>query len=96
MALTYLHPLTCRHVVYLYLSPLFLPYIQLVVSPPAISSGTFVTVLRMLSTLCSACPPLAVELLTISTENNYLYTTNEHTYSLTYIRFSYSNDVLCI
>jgi hypothetical protein len=47
----------------------------LVVSPPVISSSTFVTVLRMLSTLCSACPPLAVELLKISTENNCLYTT---------------------
>ncbi|CAI7994463.1 E3 ubiquitin-protein ligase TRIP12, partial [Geodia barretti] len=45
----------------------------LVVSPPAISSGTFVTVLRMLSTLCSACPPLAVELLTINIADTLRY-----------------------
>ena len=43
------------------LSPL-----QLVVSPPVISSNTFVTVLRMMSTISSACPALAVELLKIS------------------------------
>ena len=40
--------------------------VQLVVTPPVISSNTFVTVLRMMSTLCVACPVLAVELLKIS------------------------------
>ncbi|XP_054708683.1 E3 ubiquitin-protein ligase TRIP12-like isoform X2 [Uloborus diversus] len=35
----------------------------LVVSPPAISSGTFVTVIRMLAVMCAACPELAVLLL---------------------------------
>ncbi|XP_035207810.1 E3 ubiquitin-protein ligase TRIP12-like isoform X3 [Stegodyphus dumicola] len=35
----------------------------LVVSPPAISSGTFVTVIRMLAVMCASCPELAVLLL---------------------------------
>ncbi|XP_065214939.1 E3 ubiquitin-protein ligase TRIP12 isoform X3 [Planococcus citri] len=35
----------------------------LVVSPPVISTGTFITVLRMLSTMCASCSDLAVELL---------------------------------
>uniref|UniRef100_A0A1B6I391 E3 ubiquitin-protein ligase n=1 Tax=Homalodisca liturata TaxID=320908 RepID=A0A1B6I391_9HEMI len=35
----------------------------LVVSPPVISTGTFITVLRMLSVMCSNCPQLAVILL---------------------------------
>lgn len=50
-----------------------LPHPKLVVSPPVISSSTFVTVLRMLSTLCSTCPPLAVELLKISTRHLLTY-----------------------
>lgn len=35
----------------------------LVVSPPVISTGTFVMVIRMMATLCAACPILAVDLL---------------------------------
>jgi hypothetical protein len=36
---------------------------QLVVSPPVISTGTFITVLRMLSVMCANCPDLAFTLL---------------------------------
>lgn len=48
----------------------------LVVSPPIISSGTFITVLRMLSTMCSNCSDLAVDLLnnTIADTLCYLLT----------------------
>ncbi|XP_070537941.1 E3 ubiquitin-protein ligase TRIP12-like isoform X2 [Ptychodera flava] len=35
----------------------------LVVSPPVISTGTFIMVIRMLSLMCSNCPDLAVQLL---------------------------------
>uniref|UniRef100_A0A1B6CDK3 E3 ubiquitin-protein ligase n=1 Tax=Clastoptera arizonana TaxID=38151 RepID=A0A1B6CDK3_9HEMI len=35
----------------------------LVVTPPVISTGTFITVLRMLSVMCANCPDLAVILL---------------------------------
>ncbi|PNF34561.1 E3 ubiquitin-protein ligase TRIP12 [Cryptotermes secundus] len=35
----------------------------LVVSPPVISTGTFITVLRMLSVMCASCPDLALMLL---------------------------------
>ncbi|KAF8784377.1 E3 ubiquitin-protein ligase TRIP12 like protein [Argiope bruennichi] len=35
----------------------------LVVSPPVVSSGTFVTVIRMLAVMCASCPELAVVLL---------------------------------
>ncbi|KAG8199196.1 hypothetical protein JTE90_016022 [Oedothorax gibbosus] len=35
----------------------------LVVSPPIVSSGTFVTVIRMLAVMCASCPELAVLLL---------------------------------
>lgn len=35
----------------------------LVVSPPVISTGTFIMVIRMLSVMCSNCPELAVWLL---------------------------------
>lgn len=38
----------------------------LLVSPPIISTGTFVMVVRMLATMCAACPKLAVELLKLS------------------------------
>lgn len=37
--------------------------LQLVVSPPVISTGTFITVLRMLSVMCANCPDLAFTLL---------------------------------
>ena len=40
--------------------------VQLVVSPPVISSAMFVTVLKMMSTLCATCPTLAVQLLRLS------------------------------
>jgi hypothetical protein len=33
------------------------------VSPPVISTGTFITVLRMLSVMCAHCPDLALTLL---------------------------------
>ncbi|GLG93808.1 E3 ubiquitin-protein ligase TRIP12 [Gryllus bimaculatus] len=36
---------------------------SLVLSPPVISTGTFITVLRMLSVMCSSCPDLALSLL---------------------------------
>ena len=36
---------------------------QLVVSPPVISTGTFVMVIRMLAIMCGSCPDLAVVLL---------------------------------
>ncbi|XP_067014060.2 E3 ubiquitin-protein ligase TRIP12 isoform X3 [Anabrus simplex] len=35
----------------------------LVLSPPVISTGTFITVLRMLSVMCANCPDLALSLL---------------------------------
>jgi len=35
----------------------------LVVSPPVISTGTFVMVIRMLAIMCASCPDLAVVLL---------------------------------
>ena len=42
-----------------------LPNLQqlLVITPPVISTGTFVTVIRMMATMCSTCPHLAVDLL---------------------------------
>ncbi|KAK8379306.1 hypothetical protein O3P69_019292 [Scylla paramamosain] len=42
----------------------------LVMSPPVLSSGTFIMVVRMLSLMCSNCPHLAVELL----KNNIAHT----------------------
>ncbi|PSN54376.1 hypothetical protein C0J52_11316 [Blattella germanica] len=46
-------------------SPELLTNLQqlLVVSPPVISTGTFITVLRMLSVMCANCPDLALTLL---------------------------------
>ncbi|XP_046393216.1 E3 ubiquitin-protein ligase TRIP12 isoform X4 [Ischnura elegans] len=46
-------------------SPELLTNLQqlLVVSPPVISTGTFITVLRMLSVMCANCPELAITLL---------------------------------
>ncbi|XP_021937421.1 E3 ubiquitin-protein ligase TRIP12 isoform X3 [Zootermopsis nevadensis] len=46
-------------------SPVLLTNLQqlLVVSPPVISTGTFITVLRMLSVMCANCPDLALTLL---------------------------------
>lgn len=38
----------------------------LLVSPPIISTGTFVMVIRMLATMCASCPQLAVQLLKLS------------------------------
>ncbi|XP_038050611.1 E3 ubiquitin-protein ligase TRIP12-like isoform X2 [Patiria miniata] len=35
----------------------------LVVSPPIVSTGTFIMVIRMLSLMCSSCPGIAVQLL---------------------------------
>ncbi|KAK7602929.1 hypothetical protein V9T40_006903 [Parthenolecanium corni] len=48
----------------------------LVVSPPVISTGTFITVLRMLSIMCSSCTDLASDLLknTIADTLCYLLT----------------------
>ena len=37
--------------------------LQLVESPPVISTSTFISVLRMLTIMCSACPELALTLL---------------------------------
>ena len=56
-------------------------------SPPVISTNMFVTVVKMLSTLCSVCPVMAVELLTLSKTINvcelivrylYFYFDHEH------------------
>ncbi|XP_049857305.1 E3 ubiquitin-protein ligase TRIP12 isoform X2 [Schistocerca gregaria] len=46
-------------------SPELLTNLQqlLVLSPPVISTGTFITVLRMMSVMCSNCPDLALTLL---------------------------------
>lgn len=41
----------------------FLILLQLVESPPVISTSTFISVLRMLTIMCSACPDLALTLL---------------------------------
>lgn len=38
----------------------------LVVTPPVLSNNTFVMVIRMMATLCGACPQLAVNLLKLS------------------------------
>lgn len=44
-------------------NPLIIRYIvQLVVQPPLISGGTFITVLRLLWVMCAACPQLALAL----------------------------------
>lgn len=39
-------------------------------SPPVLSSGTFIMVMRMLSLMCNNCPELAVQLL----KNNIAHT----------------------
>ncbi len=38
-------------------------FIQLVVTPPVVSTGTFILVLRMLAQICSRCPTIALKLL---------------------------------
>ncbi|CAG2167437.1 unnamed protein product, partial [Oppiella nova] len=38
----------------------------LIVIPPVISTGTFVSVIRMLSIMCSSCPEIAVQLLKLN------------------------------
>ncbi|XP_060516709.1 E3 ubiquitin-protein ligase TRIP12 isoform X2 [Cylas formicarius] len=45
----------------------------LVVTPPIISTGTFITVLRMLSVMCANCPDLALTLLKQSIAETLLY-----------------------
>ncbi|XP_063224587.1 E3 ubiquitin-protein ligase TRIP12 isoform X2 [Bacillus rossius redtenbacheri] len=45
----------------------------LVVSPPVISTGTFITVLRMLSVMCANCPDLALTLLKQDIAETLLY-----------------------
>uniref|UniRef100_A0A8D8MAI1 E3 ubiquitin-protein ligase n=1 Tax=Cacopsylla melanoneura TaxID=428564 RepID=A0A8D8MAI1_9HEMI len=45
----------------------------LVVSPPLISSGTFITVLRMLSTMCAHCSDLALTLLKLNIADTLCY-----------------------
>lgn len=45
----------------------------LVVSPPLISSGTFITVLRMLSTMCVNCSDLALTLLKLNIADTLCY-----------------------
>lgn len=51
----------------------FLISLQLVVSPPVISTGTFITVLRMLSIMCANCPDLALTLLRQNIAETLLY-----------------------
>lgn len=45
----------------------------LVVSPPVISTGIFITVLRMLSVMCANCPELALTLLRQNIAETLLY-----------------------
>ena len=45
----------------------------LLVSPQVISTGTFVMVIRMLSTMCSACPSLSVDLLKLNIADTLRY-----------------------
>ncbi|CAH1991222.1 unnamed protein product [Acanthoscelides obtectus] len=45
----------------------------LVVTPPVISTGTFITVLRMLSVMCTNCPDLALTLLKQNIAETLLY-----------------------
>lgn len=45
----------------------------LVVTPPVISTGTFITVLRMLSLMCANCPDLALTLLRQNIAETLLY-----------------------
>ena len=47
--------------------------LQLVVTPPIISTGVFVTVIRMLVIMCANCPDLAVVLLKQSECNSVLF-----------------------
>lgn len=56
-------------------SPELLTNLQqlLVVTPPIISTGTFITVLRMLSVMCANCPDLALTLLRQSIAETLLY-----------------------
>ena len=54
-------------------SSLLLLFLQLVVSPPVISTGTFITVLRMLSIMCANCPDLALTLLRQNIAETLLY-----------------------
>ncbi|XP_076254826.1 E3 ubiquitin-protein ligase ctrip isoform X2 [Rhynchophorus ferrugineus] len=56
-------------------SPELLTNLQqlLVVTPPIISTGTFITVLRMLSVMCANCPDLALTLLKQSIAETLLY-----------------------
>ena len=42
----------------------------MVMTPAVISASMFVTVVKMLSTLCSVCPVMAVELLTLSEQQD--------------------------
>ncbi|GAB6020162.1 Ubiquitin-protein ligase [Chamberlinius hualienensis] len=45
----------------------------LVVSPPIISTGTFIMVIRMLSIMCAGCPELAVKLLKLNIAETLCY-----------------------
>lgn len=45
----------------------------LIVTPPVISTGTFITVLRMLSVMCANCPDLALTLLKQNIADTLLY-----------------------
>lgn len=45
----------------------------LVVTPPLISTGTFISVLRMLSIMCTNCPDLALTLLKQNISETLLY-----------------------
>lgn len=45
----------------------------LVISPPIISSSMFVSVLKMLSTLCASCPSLAVQLMRLNMADTLRY-----------------------
>ena len=49
-------------------------FLQLVVSPPVVSTGTFVMVIRMLAIMCGSCPDLAVVLLRQSKHCSYVHT----------------------
>ncbi len=55
---------------------------QLMVTPPVVSTGTFVMVIRMLVVMCASCPDLAVVLLKQSEYPAYLSATFVHMFCL--------------
>jgi hypothetical protein len=77
-------------------SPDLLTNIQqlLVVTPPVLSSGMFIMVVRMFSLMCSNCPCLAVQLMKqsecrVTDTNKHTHTPSQkRAWSLSHILFS--------